>query len=130
MKIYSSESSEIEYEGNKSLLQQSWLKESIQLNEEEVKSEIGKVLLFAQEFKIKRVIIDARNYPFRENQSIQNWINFTYMPQIMDVGVEKYAFVVSENLEDLFKTFGEQDSESMQVEYFAEEDKARAWVEA
>ena len=130
MNVYSSPSSIIEYEPPKSLLLTTWLKDSILLTEEEVKNEITNVLTFAREFNVKKIIVDARDYPFRENYNIQYWINYTFMPMVVECGVAKYALIVIDRVEDQYESFKDVDSENMQVEYFTNPEEAEQWIES
>lgn len=129
MKVYSSPASLIEFEPNKSLLWATWLPDASTLTEEEVKSEITNVLSFAKEFNIKKIIVDTLHYPFRANYGIQYWINFKFMPMIMECGVEKYAIIVSEKIQPNFESFYGKDSDDLQVEYFMDADAAQQWLE-
>ena len=130
MKIYSAPSSVIDYEPNKSLLRTTWLKDAISLTEEEVKGEISNVLSFATEFKIKKIIVDSREYPFRENGNIQSWINYTFMPMVVECGVEKYAIIVNAPIPDGYEYSPDKDPEGLQVEYFLKPEEAQKWVES
>jgi hypothetical protein len=127
MKIYTSPASVIEYEANHELLKATWLIDAVTISEEEVKHEITNVLSFAREFKIKKIIVDSRLYPFRENQEIQFWINHHFMPLIIEIGVEKYALVVNTMIPHDVESLYEGD-EDIQVEYFTHPDEAKQWV--
>lgn len=128
MKVYTSAYSSIELE-DESLLNVTWFKECKELGEEEVKKEISKVLAAVRKFEVKKVIVDARNYPFRTNDNIQRWINNEYIPKISDTTVQKYAIIVEEmitstldGLEDFYK------DEIMEVKYFTNPEAARQWL--
>lgn len=127
MKIYSSPASIIEYVANQSLLKATWMIDAVSLTEEEVKNEINNVLSFAREFHIKNIIVDSRLYPFRQNQDIQLWINHQFMPLIVDIGVEKYAIIVTEPMSNQVPSLYGED-EDLQVEYFTEYKEAEQWI--
>jgi hypothetical protein len=130
MIIYAGPFSTINLVAESSLLVVSWTDNSKTLDEKSVKFEIGRILDYIKEYKIINVIVDTRNYYFLDNITIQNWINQTYMPLIMDSGVMKYGLVTKSAVKDKYVEFGEVDPESMQVEYFTDVENARKWIES
>lgn len=130
MKIYSTPSTLIEYEASSRLLRATWLKDCFQLNEEAVKEEIINMLRFVQEFNIKKIIVDSRHYPFRENFNIQHWINGSFMPMIMECGVEKYAIITKEPIPTKLESLYDSEADDLLVEYFTTPGEAQQWVDA
>lgn len=129
MKIYSSPASSIEYVANQELLKATWMVDAVSLSEEEVKNEINNVFAFAREFHIKKIIVDSRLYPFRQNQDLQLWINHQFMPLIIEIGVEKYAIIVNENIDNKVTSLYDEE-EDLQVEYFTDPSEALRWISA
>jgi hypothetical protein len=129
MKLYSSPSSLIEYSENKSLIVATWKKQAAQLTESETKQEILKVLEFTRKHAAKKIIIDATHYPFRENYELQKWINFTFMPQVIEAKVLKYAIITDIPIVDRYENFDDLDTENLSVEYFKNLDEALEWME-
>ena len=130
MTVYSSPYSSIEVDHDQHLLSATWFKKSIELNEEEVKKEISKILENTTSYGIKKIVVDVRDYPFRENDNIQRWINYHYIPEISEMGVQRYAIIVEqmvisrfENLEEFF-----DDEEVMKVKYFTNPGAAQLWL--
>ncbi|NJN42574.1 MAG: hypothetical protein HC811_10440 [Flammeovirgaceae bacterium] len=78
-------------------------------------------------------MVDVRHYPYRDNFAIQNWINHTYIPQIIECDVKRYAFVVEKiitsSLEDIQKYY-DFSHDDMIVKYFESHEEAVHWVEA
>ena len=128
MKLYSSRSSQIELNKDKGFLVATWLKDSAKLTEHGAKNEILKVLDFAKEHAIKKIVIDAREYPFRENYNLQHWINFTFMPQVMEANILKYAIIIDTPVTDRYEKFNESDNENLSVEYFKNLEDAVKWI--
>lgn len=131
MRVYESQYSTVDINKEEKSLIASWLEESSKLKEEGVKKEITKILDYVRVYKIKKVAVDVKNYPFRENENLQRWINYEYIPLIMDKGVEKYAIVVKEmvvskyeNMEDII-----DESDVMHIKYFTDMNKALAWLQ-
>ena len=131
MKLEANQFCQIEYFDSSHLLIFSWLPDSKNLDENEVKSEILKILHYLEEYSIESIIVDSRHYAFRENYQIQNWINNEFMPQIIESPVSKYAIIVAlEKLNELNKGFDEENEvmEELQVQYFSSLETARAWI--
>lgn len=134
MKIYTSPYCEFLFEAKGRVLSMIWNKECGQLDEEGVKSEIGRILKYIDQYGVINVIVDSRNYQFRDNATIQSWIHQTYVPQLVDGGILKYAIVVHDQiLKELKKSpdESEDDDDSFpRVEYFTRPDEAQNWIES
>ena len=132
MIVHSSPYSLIKSELGTKTMQVTWLKQSIELEEAQVISEIAKILDYVKGHSVVGIVVDARNYPFRENDNIQHWINHTYMPQIIDQGVERYAIIVETEIKSVFENFIELDDaeDGIVVEYFTSIEEAQRWIES
>ncbi len=128
MIVYKSIFSTIEVEPEKRLLNAAWLKASVDLNQEEVKSEIRRILDYVKEYSITSIIVDSRNYPFRENATLQEWINHTFMLQIIDSGITRYAFIVESKVKTILDDFEDIDEDGLVVEYFTDPELAHKWA--
>ncbi len=128
MIVYKSPYSSIESEPEKRLLRAVWFKESIELDQEQVKSEISKILEYIKEYSITSIIVDSRNYPFRENDELQSWINRTYMPEIIDFGIVRYAIIVESRIKTTLDDFEDLDEDGLVVEYFTDPEQAQQWI--
>ena len=132
MIVHSSPYSLIKSEPGKKTMQVTWLKQCIELDERQVKSEIQKILDYTRGRGVSAITVDARNYPFRENDTIQHWINHTYMPQIIDHGIKRYAIVVENKVKSVFEDFTDVDEaeDGIVVEYFTNPEEAQRWIES
>lgn len=128
MIVYKSQFCSIASEPGKRLLSVIWFKRSIELDEERVKSEISNILDYIQEYSITSIIVDSRNYPFRENDKLQSWINHTYMPQIIESGIVRYAIIVESKIKTTLDDLEDLDEDGIVVEYFTDPEQARQWV--
>lgn len=131
MRVHTSQYSTIEVNKEEFFLSAAWLEESIKLKEEGVKKEITKILDYVRIYKIKKVVVDVKNYPFRENENIQRWINYEYIPMIIEKGVERYAIVVKEMVISKFEQMEEiiDDNDVMQIKYFTDLNAAMGWLQ-
>lgn len=127
MKFYSSTFSDLLYRSENQLILEYWKAESQSLDEAGVKFEISKILDCINEHTVRNIIIDARNYSFRDNIKIQQWINYTYMPLIMKSGVRKYAIIVKEQIESIYENF-EVEKVLPEIEYFTDPEEAQKWI--
>ena len=82
--------------------------------------------MHVKEHNIKRIVVDARNYFFRDNIQIQNWINYTYLPLLMDSNVTKYAIIIDSEVMKQPEDLTEDDT--MKVEYFSNSEDALQWI--
>lgn len=128
--VYSSPYSSIDVDPEKKLMRVVWFKESIDLNEEQVMQEINKILDYLKEYSISYILVDSRKYPFRTNESLQRWINYTYMPKIVDNGILRYAIVVEKKIHSIYEDFQDEDDveDDIAVEYFTDLQEAEKWI--
>lgn len=112
------------------LLKAVWLPATAQMDEQAVIQEITLVLEAVEQRGVKGILVDVRNYPFQGNERIQAWINFTYMPRIVDSGVLFYALVVDKKRPSLYDNTPDLDDveAETQVEYFTDPAQAEQWI--
>lgn len=132
MNVYTSPYSSIDVEPENKLMYVKWHKACSGLPEEGVIEELGKILLYLKEFSISFVLVDSRNYPFRSNANLQRWINYTFMPKVIDFGVLRYALVVNEKISSIYEDFQDEDDveDDLVVEYFTDSDAALQWIKS
>ena len=120
----------IEFDEQQSLLSAEWIPSEVGL--EEVKTEMMNMLDEIRTSKPKKIMVDSRHYKLRKTEEIQYWINFKFIPKLIDEGIDKYAIVVNEETYRELATHEEPDpidlSEFMTVKYFSESKDAEAWL--
>jgi hypothetical protein len=128
--VYSSPYSSIDVDLEKKLMRVVWFEKSSELNEEQVMQEISKILDYLNEYSISYILVDSRNYPFRNNETLQRWINYTYMPKIVDKGILRYAIVVEKKINSIYEDFQDDDDveDDIAVEYFTDLQEAEQWI--
>ena len=126
MKLYASPYSELLYVNESHSLWAVWLQESKTMEETQVKFEISQILIFVLKLKIKKIMVDTRNYVFSETRELQNWISQIYIPQVMGSGVLKYALITNTQVSQTLAFLPVSD-EVMMNEYFNPED-AKIWI--
>ena len=124
--LYSSAFSELIFHAEQRLIVATWKENSKKLIEAGVISELSRLLDYIMIEKPLFVVVDTSHYPFADNDRIQRWINTSYVPQLMESTVEKYALVVP-NI-----PAGEQPDTDHDIrprlEYFTTIDSALNWL--
>jgi hypothetical protein len=123
--VHSSAFSRLTYIREKSLLIATWKELSKKLLEQSVKEEISRVLKCIDQYKVENVIVDARHYYFMDRVGLQQWINTSYVPKLMETGIKRYAFVLKDSRPD---TEYEIDEDAPQVAYFTSMEDAMNWI--
>ena len=120
----------IEFEPKSSVLSAEWIPAVV--NMEDMKVEMMRMLDVIKKNKPKNVLVDSRHFKLRGNDDVQYWINFKFIPLLIDEGIDKYAIIVNEQTYKELKAEEEPDvidlSEFMIVKYFTESKSAEAWL--
>ena len=120
----------IEFDENRSILSAEWIPAVVDL--EDMKVEMMRMLDVIKKRKPKNVLVDSRHFKLRGSEDVQYWINFKFIPLLIDEGIDKYAIVVNEQTYKELKAEEEPDpidlSEYMTVKYFTESRTAEFWL--
>lgn len=120
----------VEFDDTNSLLSAEWIPAVVGMND--MKEEMMRMLDLIKEKKPKNVVVDSRHFKLRGSEEVQYWINFKFIPLLIDEGIDKYAIVVNEQTYKELQAEEEEDmidlSEFMTVKYFTEGKKAEAWL--
>ena len=129
MEILNSENLVITFRQDLSILTATW-KES-NMGEDSAKSEMTTMLEKIREFAPKYILVDSKKFKLRMNVELQRWINYTFMVEVVDIGVKKYAIVVDPELFEKLKSNEDPhdyDEESTVVQYFDNVLPAMDWL--
>ena len=120
----------IEFDEKRSILSAEWIPAVVDL--EDMKVEMMRMLDVIKKRKPKNVLVDSRHFKLRGSEDVQYWINFKFIPLLIDEGIDKYAIVVNEQTYKELKAEEEPDpidlSEYMTVKYFTESRTAELWL--
>jgi predicted sugar kinase len=121
----------VEYDERESLLSAEWIPAVVGI--EDMKAEMMRMLDMIKEKHPKNVLVDSRHFKLRASDDVQYWINFKFMPLLVDEDIDKYAIVVNEpTYKELMVEEEEEEvvdlSEFMTVKYFTEGKAAEAWM--
>ena len=128
MELYASPFSQIALRRDKNLLLFSWLKDSKTLAVEETKKEILKILDYIDRHSIQNIIVDLSEYHFSENREIRSWINYKFMPMIMNSPVQHYGFVMRSMTKE-YEDIDNDDDDNLRVAYFPNLNDALTWID-
>ena len=120
----------LEYDDKESLLSAEWIPSFVEFDD--MKSEMLRMLDMIKECKPKKVIVDSRHFKLRASDEVQYWINFKFIPMLINEDIDKYAIVVNEQTFNELKADEEEDfvdlSDFMTVKYFTSGNSAEAWL--
>lgn len=129
-KIYNSQSQEIYHDIDNAIIKNVWLESYIDLDIH--KEEMRNWMLNFEKIHPKYILTDASDNVVVPE--MQEWILEFLFPKIIDVGVLKYAIVLSDeffhkvSIENMFDEEVVKESKEFQQYFFSEEDKALRWL--
>ncbi|MDD2775188.1 MAG: hypothetical protein PHU06_04460 [Gallionella sp.] len=130
MEVYKSKYLHIAFLAGQQLLEATWLSETKMMDTEECKQEFLSYLDVVRQQRPKGIVVDTQNMFFPLSAKLQDWINQTILPPLLNIGVKKTAFVTSN---DFFAQLSTKqvmmEMEGLKrMEYFNNKDVARKWV--
>lgn len=130
MIIYQSDYISIHYSEEESLLERHWKPSSTGIDDEQFKKEMLQVLEAAKKYQPIRVLGDTKNFFYVILPEMQEWLDEHVYAQLGNHGVQKMAFVNSEDFYaqlSVEQSIGES-SKNYQIQYFGSEEEAKAWL--
>lgn len=122
----------VEFDEKQSLLSAEWIPAVVGI--EDMKKEMLKMLELIKEKHPKNILVDSRHFKLRSSEDVQYWINFKFMPMLIDEDIDKYAIVVNESTFKELMAEEEEEvidlSEFMTVKYFTEGKTAESWLKS
>jgi len=120
----------IEFDEKTSLLSAEWIPAVVGIKE--MKEEMMSMLEMIKSRNPRNVLVDSRHFKLRASDDVQYWINFKFIPLLIDEGIDKYAIVVNDETYKELHVEEEEEvidlSEFMKVKYFTEGKDAEAWL--
>ncbi|MCU0444121.1 MAG: hypothetical protein MUE85_04330 [Microscillaceae bacterium] len=108
-----------------------WRRQNFEMSQEEFKSYIDQFSQLFQTYKARGFYVDTRAYHITMDIELQAWHDRYIVPRYLAGGVQKIAFVLpycfisSISIE---QAFDEPQARQLQVKYFEDEARARAWI--
>lgn len=130
MKLFTNEFARVDYAPEPSLIETVWMPRSSELSKENIKAEMNRFLDLIRDKRPRAVIADTRYFGFKVDQELQQWIILHYISEIMEMGVKRYAILVSEEVfKELNKDAGQEENYTdFEVKYFTSHPDAFRWV--
>lgn len=130
MIIYQSEYITIQYSEEEKLLERHWKPSSAEMNDEQFQHEMLQVLEGIKEHTPLYVLGDTKNFLYVILPDMQIWLDAQVYSQFGHHGVQKMAFVNSEDFYaqlSVEQSIGES-NKNYEVRYCSSEEEARAWL--
>ncbi len=131
MEVYKSQYMHLAFFAELELIEMTWFPSTDNMTEEEYKQELLNYLDLVLKFRPNKVIGDTRNLFFAIVPELQEWINQTIFPPILEVGVKKVAFIMSQEIVaqlSIEQTMEEQEGLKFISAYFDNKESAKDWV--
>ncbi|WP_299459003.1 hypothetical protein [uncultured Microscilla sp.] len=131
MVIYESPFLQIEFyeENNSSLVR--WSPKTSEMDEATYKTEMMNYLQATLKAKPDKSIVDTRSLNFPISPELQTWTNVTCFPPLLDMGLNKAAFVVSAEFVtqlSVEQTMESADDNPFNTRYFDNFEEAKIWL--
>lgn len=98
MNIYKSKFLEISFSENKNLLYFTWLDTTVEMNEEDYKSEMLNYLEELKKYAPSILLVDDRQMQFVISVELQEWIGANIFSVGIEVGLKAFAVVMNEDI--------------------------------
>ncbi|AFM06271.1 hypothetical protein Fleli_3969 [Bernardetia litoralis DSM 6794] len=130
MIIYESDYITIQYLEEHSLLERNWKPSSAEMNHEQFQHEMLQLLKGAEKYNPLLVLGDTKSFLYVILPDVQIWIDDTVYSQLGEHGVQKMAFV---NSEDFFVQLSveqsiEESNKDYEIRYFGNDEEAKIWL--
>jgi hypothetical protein len=130
MLVYESKFISILYHPEAAIVEGIWKEDTKILTEDEFKTDMTAWLKAVQANQPVNVLANTREYYHSISPNLQLWINENILAHYMAAGVRRLGFVVTPDLfaqVSIEQTIEEQE-QSFAVQYFEDEEKAKAWL--
>jgi hypothetical protein len=131
MEIYKSKFTVIEYFEEHGLLEINALAGSKYLKDNEYKQECFVSLDILKRIRPRRLINDFTDFHFTISPDLQEWVNQFILAPVVDLGIEKIAYVVSNDIFvqlSVVQGMEEAEGSKFAIHYFDTAEQAKAWI--
>ena len=129
--VYKSKFLSVEYDKDNSLIVSTWSIKSVQLKSETLKEEMLERMKYIEKYRPRKVLVNAKFFFFRLPPSIQTWMNEEILNRYYEAGIEKMAFIISNDLVaqiSIEQAIQENETSTYQIRYFDSIEKAKVWL--
>jgi hypothetical protein len=131
MEVYKSKYLHVAFFAEQLLLEATWLSETKMMNTDECKQEFLNYLDIIRKRRPSRMIVDSSNLFFTFGLEMQDWINQTIFAPVLDMGMNKVAFVISKDFFAQLSTeqlLGETEGQKYTTKHFDTKEAAKKWI--
>ncbi len=131
MEVYKSEYLHLAFFAEYALIEMTWLPSTEKMTEQEYKQEFLNYLDIILKLRPKKIIPDTRNMFFAIAPELQEWTNQTIFPPSLEMGLNKAAFVISQEMISqlsIEQTMQEQEGVKFVTRYFGSKEEAKEWI--
>ncbi|WP_044211921.1 hypothetical protein [Flammeovirga sp. OC4] len=104
----------------------------ISMPEEEYRQEVLSHLEITEKFGPQGMLVDTKNAYYNVMPETQDWINQKFVGLVAEIGLQKMAWIVSEDFfaQISFDQFIDDatDQQALKIQYFTTEDEALEWL--
>lgn len=122
---------EFSYEESTKILTIIWQKNTSEMNDEEYKDEQMQTLKFIRELHPNKLLINSQSLDYVINPEMQIWTDENLVKPCIEVGIEKFAFVMPADLFALVsieQAVEENESQLQRTKFFDSVDTAKHWL--
>jgi len=123
----------LSYDPDKSLIKQLWKQGSIDLNDENYKSELILYVEIIEKYQPTKILVNIQNLMYAITPGVQIWTINNIVLRVVNAEPEKQAFVVPKNFPvNITKDQNEQYDDDMDlginIRYYENEEEALKWI--
>ncbi len=128
MKFFPLKYMDVYYDEQKKLLEYRWKENSENMTEQDYRKTVEDLLLIIRTYEPRLLLGDSRLQNFPLSLELQKWLSEEVLQKFMEYGVERYAFVNSNNV-FIEMAYEQVFSDAMvYVEFFRDRDTAYDWL--
>ncbi|OJJ17748.1 hypothetical protein BKI52_28200 [marine bacterium AO1-C] len=130
-KIYESKYQRIFLDQSNAIMHNEWMEDSIQMDEEDFKSELLHLVRCVAENPVERQLIDTLNFRFIVSPQLQAWTDVEVTKKNKMNGVKKVALIMpQEYITQLSvqQALSEKEAKSLDTRFFSDMEEAKGWL--
>ncbi len=131
MEVYNSNYLHLSFFPEHDLIEWTWKPTTKNMTEEEYKQEFLNYLDIILRLRPKRLLADTKDMFMPISPELQEWTNQTIFPPALEMGLNKVAFVISQELIaqlSIEQTMEESEGSKFITRYFDNKDEAKQWI--
>lgn len=131
MEVYNSKYLHLAFSAEQELIEMTWLPSTDEMTEEEYKQEFINFIDIILKIRPRKAINNTKNMFFPIVPELQEWTNQVVFPPSLEMGLNKVAFVVSQEMIpqlSIEQTMEEHEGMKFVTGYFENKEEAKKWI--